>query len=119
MREEREQTGNGLRPGDNRPQVASFSFFSFFYLFSMAEIKTFASNGYKKSEVWYLPQHHRSFLYIYSIISRLCAIRVNTGNIFYAVSKLPVIMCSNDLSLLFFLIMLRLVICLQAILPYC
>ena len=52
-------------------------------------------------------------LYIYIQLYHICAsdadnlfvgysTRVSTGNIFYTVSKLPVIMCSNDPSLLFF-----------------
>ena len=55
---------NGKWAETGRQQVATgsqFFLFSFFFLFSMAEIKTIASNGYKKSEVWYLPQHHRTF----------------------------------------------------------
>ena len=43
MREEREQTGKWAERG--RQQVASFPFFIFFFFFSMAEIKTIASNG--------------------------------------------------------------------------
>ena len=102
---EREQVENEGREGTNEKMAwegettgSQFSFFPFFlFLFNGWDLNS-SSNGYKKSEVWYLPQHHRSFLYVYILTPFLSlSLSLSLSVIFILVILVPFFFCGGKM----------------------